>query len=267
MSPGIRYVAGALLTIPLLPVLYLQAKWLRTRVPVLPPADGPEGTCGDLSASPLRIRVLGESTMAGLGATTHSEAFAGTLAGHLADLLGRGVEWRVIAESGYTARQVTEDLIPQLTDDTVELCIVGLGGNDTFELHSPARWRRDVLALIRALRRDHGDVPIVFLSVPPVYGFPAFTRLMQLTLGGLVHILADEMSAIAATQDNVWFDERRISLDGWVTDRSPDTTADDCFSDGIHPSPLTYRIWAEVAAEYIAEKLGDRLAAASTRTG
>jgi len=264
INPTIRYFAGAALTVPLLPVLYLQAKRLRTWVPVLPAADGPAGQHGDPASSPLRIVVLGESTMAGLGAATHAEAFAGTLARQLADALVRRIDWRVLAESGYTARQVTAELVPQVANDAVDLFVVGLGGNDTFELRSPARWRRDVLALINALRHSHGDVPVVFLSVPPVYAFPAFTRLMQFTLGGLVHILADETSTVAASNDNVWFDERRISLDGWVTDYHPEATVDDCFSDGVHPSQLTYRIWGEIASKYIVNNLGQRLRTVSS---
>lgn len=54
-------------------------------------------------------------------------------------------------------------MYPEITDRSADLVVVGLGGNDAFELNRPGRWRRDVGRLIAALQSRlpaaHRDLP------------------------------------------------------------------------------------------------------------
>jgi hypothetical protein len=133
------FVLRAALTIPLLPALYLHAKRVRAAVPKLNDAEGPEGTCGDESHAPLRVVFIGESTIAGLGAKTHDEAFSGSFARELSIRLHRRVSWQVVARSGFSTGRVTRSLVPKIPPD-VDLIVAGIGGNDAFELRSPRRF-------------------------------------------------------------------------------------------------------------------------------
>ncbi|MEO1435835.1 MAG: SGNH/GDSL hydrolase family protein, partial [Bacteroidota bacterium] len=242
---NLEYLSKAVITVPLLPVLYIQALQVRKKVPSLPEAEGPEGFVQKGSGQPFRLAVLGESTMAGIGVQTHEEGFGGTLAKTLADQLNRPVEWMVIAKSGYTAKQVHEELVPLLSDSPYDLVVIGTGGNDAFSLNSPRKWKKAIRLLLEKLRAKQPKTPIVFGNMPPIREFPAFTPLMQWSLGNLVEILGKELGNIAAKEENCWYYGSVISLNDWTERLNVDAQAEDYFSDGVHPSKLTYQTWAK----------------------
>lgn len=109
-----RYWFRAACIVPLLPTLYLQAKRVRAAVPQLGDATGPKGSCGEEHGSPFRIAFVGESTMAGIGAKTYDEAFAGSFAREVANRTQRHVHWNVVAKSGFSTDRVTRTLAPRL---------------------------------------------------------------------------------------------------------------------------------------------------------
>ena len=90
---NIKYTLGAIISVPLLPFLYFQGKKLRKTIPQLPEATGIEGICKASSNEMFQLITIGESTIAGVGATTHETAFTGTLAKELAEKLGKNISW------------------------------------------------------------------------------------------------------------------------------------------------------------------------------
>lgn len=246
----IKYVLGSIIAIPLLPVMYFQGKRIRASVPRLPEATGPEGVCGPGSNGVIRLLCIGESTFAGVGVKTHEEGFAGSLARALSEQLDAEVQWKVYAKSGYTARAVKDKMVPRVTETAADLIVIGLGGNDAFTLNTPWAWQRDVRGLIEALRQRFGDTPIVFANMPPIREFPAFTPLIRFTIGNHVEILGEALQAITAELPNVYFSSRTITLRDWITRLGVDASPADFFSDGVHPSRLTYQAWAKDLAEF-----------------
>lgn len=81
---------------PLMPVLALQGRGVRRRTPRLPPAGGAVSGTVHRPGRPAHVVVLGESTVAGIGAATQSEALTGQLAIALAELTGRTVAWHAV---------------------------------------------------------------------------------------------------------------------------------------------------------------------------
>jgi hypothetical protein len=76
---------------PLMPLLAVQGRGVRRRMPRLPPAAGQvSGTVGG-AGPPARLVVLGESTVAGIGAATQAEGLTGHLAAALARSTGRTI--------------------------------------------------------------------------------------------------------------------------------------------------------------------------------
>ncbi|MDB9836325.1 hypothetical protein OAC51_05425 [Flavobacteriaceae bacterium] len=71
--------------------------------------------------------------------------------------------------------------------------MIGLGGNDAFELNTPRKWKKDVRQLINNIKVKFKEVTIVFINMPPIREFPAFTSLIQFTIGNLVEILGEEL--------------------------------------------------------------------------
>ncbi len=255
-SHQLKYLLAAVPTVPLLPILLGQAIRIKRSVPKLPPAEGPHGLVRrDKSHKVRQVVFLGESTVAGIGVRTHKEGFAGTLAIELATLQGCNVEWNVYARSGYTAKQVRKLLVPAIKETTIDLLVIGLGGNDAFGLHSPARWKRDVVALIRELRERFPDTPIVFSNMPPIKIFPAFTPLMKQTVGNLVELLGDTLARVVAEFPNVYYNSERIQLDVWQERHGVSDDVAAYFSDGVHPSLITYQIWARDMAGFIASEI------------
>ncbi|MDJ0645823.1 MAG: SGNH/GDSL hydrolase family protein [Flavobacteriaceae bacterium] len=242
---NLKYTFGAIAALPLLPFMYLDGKRIRSSVPKLPEAREPEGLVEKHSDEKLNVLILGESTVAGVGVATHSEGFAGTFASELANQLETTVSWRVYARSGYTARQVRKRLLPKITEEQADLIVIGLGGNDAFTLNTPKRWKQDSAKLIDELRALFPDTPIAFTNMPPIKEFPAFTGLIKFTIGNLVEILGEELKRLVASREQVFYYDDIITIQGWSERLQLNNAPTDFFSDGVHPSKLTYQAWAK----------------------
>lgn len=247
-----KYALGVLLAIPLSPLLYFHGRRVIRTMPKLPGATRNEGAAGE-SAQPLRMIVLGESTMAGVGVDTHENGFTGALARYLSERLETGVSWKVFAESGHTAKTALEKLVPLIEGEQADLVVVGLGANDAFTVNRPERWGRQVVALIAALREKLGDVPIVFLSVPPIREFPAFSSPLRFIVGNLAVLLSKELERRISKHPGVYHASGCLVLKEWFKIHGDHLKRSDFFSDGVHPSALTYRIWAETTGVFMIE--------------
>ena len=250
---NIKYLLGSIITIPLLPFMYFHGKRIRTKIPQLPEAKAPEGKAifATNTYQTFNIITLGESTIAGVGVETHEDGFAGSLARTLTSIYQANIKWKVYARSGYTAKRVTQKLIPRINEKHLDLIVIGLGGNNAFTLSSPRKWRNDILELISELRKKYPDTTIVFCNMPPIKDFPAFTKLIKFTIGNLVEILGAELKKITGTMQNVFYHSDIIKLENWIKILESNFTASDFFSDGVHPSKLTCETWGKEMAEFI----------------
>lgn len=248
-----KYLFGAIVSTPLLPLLYFQGKKIRASVPRLPEASGLEGTAHKNPTRVLRMLTIGESTVSGVGVATHEEGLTGTLAKTLAEGLDATIHWKVYAKSGYTAKRVTYKIIPKIAETNIDLIVIGLGGNDAFKLNSSGKWRLQMQTLIATLKAKFPDTLIFFLNMPPIKEFPAFTSLIKFTVGNLVEIFGEELEALVKDQKNVFYLSEIITLDVWIKRLKTNKRPDDFFSDGVHPSKFTYQTWAKYFGEYMLE--------------
>jgi len=249
----LKYSLGAIISIPLLPILYFQGKKIKARVPRLPEARNRQGSCLISSNRTLRMLTLGESTIAGVGVTTHEEGFTGTLAKELSTALKINIDWNVYAKSGYTAKEVNEYLISSIIENQVDLFVIGIGGNDAFELNTPKKWNSDVRALIKNIQAKFETVPILFINMPPIKEFPAFTSLIKFTIGNLVDILGEELEKVVKDFENVYYYSRVVRSNYFIERYKLNISPTDFFSDGVHPSEITYQLWAKDVCNYILE--------------
>ncbi len=247
------YYIGAVLSVPLLPVLYFQGKRVRKTVPRLPEAEiNRSGCTGEGSGPPLRLLALGESTIAGVGVSDHADGFTGQLAMALSAHAGRPVQWQVVARSGYDARAAQRKLAPEVPNEAWDIIVVGLGGNDTFYLNSPLVFRRQMALLVRALREKQPAAPIVVAALPPVGAFPALPGLVRMGLGVLVHLHGLALRRLPHRFPGVYFPGGPIHASEWM--EGGRYSAEDLFSDGIHPSSQAYRLWAEETLRFMVRK-------------
>jgi lysophospholipase L1-like esterase len=215
---------------------------VRTRLNTLrlPPAAGL--LCGlageDFPGKPLRLLVLGESTVVGVGVEELHAALVGQLAVALAVRCGRPVAWRACGENGIRAAQAHERLLPQVLDQPFDLALLVFGVNDTTRLTSLLRWETALGSMAQALTARGAQV--AFSSVPPLQHFTALPWLLRRLLGMRAGLLDVRLQQLAAS---LGAGHHRVELEF-----APEYLA----RDGYHPSCLGYRVWAEGLAASLA---------------
>jgi lysophospholipase L1-like esterase len=236
------YILAGILILPFMPFLYWQGRRTRKKVGRLPDAEGETvGRFGE-SQPILNLLAIGESTVAGVGAKTHEEALVGQLARFLSLQTGKSVHWHVAGESGITARETLKRLVPQLPETKMDLIVVGLGGNDTFQVSSPNRWRRDMTKLIEKLREIYPGAKILLTNTPMVIDFPALPQPLKFILWHVSRLHHSAIKEATGSMENVfYFDEA-------------ERVGEDFFSDGVHPSPFGYSLWSEAMIKFLLKK-------------
>jgi lysophospholipase L1-like esterase len=254
---NLKYVLGSIVSLPLLPLLYFQGKKIRKKVPKLPEANEPKGFVNGNFDKTLNLLSIGESTIAGVGVDYHKNGFTGALANTLSIELKSNINWRVYAKSGYTVKQVYQKIIPKIEENTIDIIVIGMGGNDAFTLNSPKKWASDIKNLINLLQTKYPNTPIFFTNMPPIKEFPAFTTSIKFVIGNLVEILGKELNNAIINKKNVYYNNEVVTLKAWSKKHSlPSNNSKIYFSDGVHPSKLTYHVWGEEMAKFIKTNIG-----------
>jgi lysophospholipase L1-like esterase len=232
------FILGGIVWAPLLPFLYLQSKYVRYKVGRLPDAGGE--TTGEVSGGGKLINFLaiGESTIAGIGAVNHETALTGQFAKHLSALTGSSVRWQALGVSGITVERAITELLPQTPAIAQDLVLIALGGNDVFHLHTPRRSRRNMNALIDALRKKYPAAKILLANVPMVRDFTALPHPLKYFLSRIAKL--HHFNTIEMT-DNLPNVHYYLPQGKFRAEH---------FSDGIHPSESGYDLWAKEMVNY-----------------
>ena len=256
MIHKLKYFFGIFISIPLLPFLYFQGKKIKREVPKLPEAKEPKGFVNGNFKNTVNLLSIGESTIAGVGVEFHKNGFTGALANTLSKELQSNVNWRVYARSGYTVEQVCEKIIPKIEEKTTDLIVIGMGGNDAFALNSPKSWLKDIENLIYLLQTKFPESTIFFTNMPPIKEFPAFTKPIKFVIGNLVEILGERLHTKISSKPNVYYNNEIITLKEWSNRNTlPSNDTKIYFSDGVHPSELTYKVWGKEMGLFIKLKI------------
>jgi lysophospholipase L1-like esterase len=225
-----------LVRIAALPLLLMQARQVRRDALILPEAAGPRsGEIGD--GPPLRLLILGDSSAAGVGAEHQDQA----LAGQLAQALSRKfrVEWEVLARTGATSADALE-MLTEAPATPVDVAVIALGVNDVTGMVPTQRWLAQQQAIVTYLEQTRGAGTIYLSALPPMRHFPLLPNPLRWVLGRQ----AERLEAARA---------RQFAQHGKVIPIKFTLPLDPKFMapDGFHPSPETYRIWAETLADTI----------------
>lgn len=221
----------------LLPVLLPLALHTRRHALRLPAAAGAQrGLAGaDWPGEPLRLLVLGESTVAGVGAASQEQALVGQLAHALANRQQRPVAWRACGENGITAAQAWERLVPEVAGEPADLVLLVFGVNDSTGLSSMRRWQCALNSL--AAHFSGGGARVAFSAVAPMQHFSALPWLLRSMLGMRAAMLDAALRQVAA-DSAVEYCPLQLRF-----------SAEYLAPDGYHPSSEGYRVWAEGLAE------------------
>lgn len=222
------------------PLVVPQALYTRRRALRLPPAEGPRQglVAAEQAGVPLRLLVLGESTVVGVGVNSLQMALVGQLAAALAQRCGRPVAWRACGENGITAEQACVRLLPQVLDQPFDLALLVFGVNDTTHLTPLPRWEAALGNMAAALQGQGAQV--AFSGVPPLQHFTALPWLLRRLLGMRGAMLDQRLRRLAS---RLGAGHHGVELE---------FSGDYLARDGYHPSALGYRLWAEALAASLA---------------
>lgn len=229
-----------LLTLVLGPLLLLQGKAVRRRIPMLPEASGERaGSAG--AGQPLRLLVLGDSAAAGVGVGHQRDALAGQLENQLqSDFL---LQWELFAISGATTKSTLEKL-PELSGKRFDVVVISLGVNDVTSGSLLRSWLNRQQLLRQFCFESLNSKLLIFSGLPPMHGFPALPQPLRWYLGRRATQFTEAMQRELADKPDCIYLDLRVSEDmSLIAD------------DGFHPGPGVYRYWGESAAATIRTRL------------
>lgn len=230
----------AVATLTLWPLLLVQGRQVRRTVPELPePAGAREGESG--SGMYLRLLIVGDSAAAGVGATTQDEALAGQLAAALAPTFR--LRWKLLAFTGAT----TADMLTRLRQTPAEafdVVITSLGVNDVTGRRSLAEWRRQQVELVELLTGRFAVRHVLLSGLPPMHRFPALPQPLRWYVGSRARDFDRVLADLAGKRPGCEF----LALGHEMMEISA------MASDGFHPGPPIYALWAREAARRITQE-------------
>lgn len=231
-----------LMLLPLAPLLLLEGKYVRATTPRLSEPNGVRhGVYGQGPA--LNLLILGDSAAAGVGATTQEEALSGQVVQRLAPYYT--VTWQLEALTG---RKVSDYLTPDAALPAFEpdVILVSLGVNDVTSSISTHRWLDQVDQLLGRLRQRYQPKHILFTDVPPMDHFPALPQPLRWYLGERARSFNNGLGQRLTRQRDI----TRISV---LFENDPAMMA----TDGFHPGPAGYRVWANAVVSRLRHDLGE----------
>lgn len=207
-----------------------------TRTEPLAPGDG----------EPLRIAVLGDSTVAGVGSRTEAESLPVLIAQRLADR--RGVPVDVVGFGVSGARSA--DLVSQLgrVGPGFDAVVLVIGSNDATHVTPWTDVRRQTE---EALRQAAGrDVAVILAGTPRFSGTEIIPEPLRTAVDRYAGVLRGEQRAAVAMVSGTRFVDIAADASPRFVGR-PDATS----ADGFHPSPTGYGFWADAIAPILSEAL------------
>jgi lysophospholipase L1-like esterase len=237
------YILGGLIILPFAPFLYLQGQYVRRQVGRLPDAGGEKrGKFTVAGAASVKLLVLGESTAAGVGASTHETGLAGQFAKFLGEKIGKSVEWQVVGKSGITVKRTIAELVPLIPDEKFDYIMLALCGNEVLSLHSPRVFRRDMRRLVAILQAKNADATFFITNAPAIRLSPILPFPIKFILGHLSALHDANAREFTAEMRRVFYFHQ------------PSSVPEDFFADGIHPSEKGYTVWSKRMIEFFEEK-------------
>ena len=200
----------------------------------------------------VRMVVLGDSTVAGLGARTEEESLAVQIAQRVADGTRQAVSVRGLGVSGARTEDIAAEQLPRLDGD-VDVLVIVIGSNDT--THGTPPWRFDDLTreMLQTAREQTGGAPVVLGGVPLFGSATALDQPLRWVVDQYAKPLRRIQRDVAAEVDGVTF--TNIAVRASPRFRGvPEAMS----GDGFHPAAVGYGFWADALAEDVIAALGPR---------
>ncbi len=226
----------------LFPVIVAQGIHTKRTTVRLPEAAGEQfGHSSISNQNALKLVVVGESTVAGVGVSHQQQGLAAQVAIALEQQLAKSVQWFAYGKNGARLADVCLTLLPQHLHQA-DIILVSIGVNDTIRLSSLKHWQQHITALVTKIRQ-HSNAPIRFLTLPPMHQFTALPSPLRQVIGFRARALD------AALRKSI-----SKFVDCAVIDYQTPMKAHFLAEDGYHPSEVGYAVIGQDVAKALAQE-------------
>lgn len=191
-----------------------------------------DGTVGAGEQPPLRVVWVGDSTAAGVGASTADA----TLPRLVSIGLGRKVDLTVLAVSGARVADVVRDQAARAAALDPDIVVVDVGANDVTHLTRRRAFREDYSRLM-----TFGRARVIALGVPDMGAPPRLAQPLRGVTGWWGRRLDRAVRQEVAAQPGVTY----VDIAGPTGPRFRSDPDRYFAADGFHPSDAGYRLWAD----------------------
>ena len=270
MSPRLRLWAKRAL-VAAVSIVCVELGVLVYTTPRLPRAPGPvKGVVPGVQAEneeveveenrPVQVLVFGDSVACGVGCPSNEAALAGAFSRNFCGLLaGRKVVWTVLAESGYTADDMTKKLVPALLKRKnkvhFDVVLISVGVNALLSAQLPSTYREQLIELLQSLRAAVGmKTAIVCMGMPPMHMFPQISYLKPLSwLVGWYASFCNEATHAACTETG-----EAVVVDVTIPRDASENPGMYMAPDGFHPNRKACDYFAAAMAIAAFKEMGVR---------
>jgi lysophospholipase L1-like esterase len=208
---------------------------------------------GHDAGSPLTLVWLGDSTGAGVGASSARTALPTSVARGL----GRAVQLRVLARSGAQVLDVLSEQLPLLPPLRPDIVILGVGGNDVTHL-TPRRLFEGLYDSLLQGIQAVGATTVVVMGIGDFGTVPRIPQPLRAITGWRGRRLDEVVRTLAARRGAAYVD--LYAETGPIFGSAPSRFYAD---DGFHPNDEGYRAWATAILEVLRPKVATALSTSS----
>lgn len=210
------------------PFLLPQAVRVRRTAPRFAAAAGP--TSGSVGNGPRKsLLALGDSIIAGVGASELSRALVGQTASHLALVEQAQVDWQAFGHIGFSTKKFLEHYENGLPDADPDYVIISLGVNDVTSLTTASRWTAGLRRTLSLCRQHYSRAAIALAGIPPFGIFPLLPEPLRMVIGKR----GESFDELAMALVREYPRTVHVPIDG-------DLDAGAFSADGFHPSEEGY---------------------------
>ena len=251
MASRARRAAGLAVGLPLafVALLAVEAAMAGRREYFETPGYEVEGTvqpAGGGGGEPLEMVMLGDSTVAGLGAEDVEDSLVLQTAQRAADAAGRPVHARGLGVSGARTVDVRNDQVPQI-DPATDVVVIVIGSNDA--THLTPFWTFDELtaSMLATAGKQAPDAQIVLGGIPLFGEATALDEPLRSVVDAYASVLRDVQRRTAEAIPQVTF----VNI---AVEASPRFVGvpDAMSRDGFHPAATGYGFWADALGPAVA---------------
>ncbi|MEM0898589.1 MAG: SGNH/GDSL hydrolase family protein [Pseudomonadota bacterium] len=171
------------------PVYVWQGIGVRMRIERLKPAALPVE--GEISGNddPIRLLVIGDSTVASVGVQELDGTFAYAMANALHERTGRAIIWRSAGANSASSGDLERHVLPHIEPRNFTHVLVSVGTNDMKNFHLISRFKREFGALLYGLGTRFPRARILWTTIPDMRKFPALPKQLGRVLAARAELI------------------------------------------------------------------------------